>query len=88
MIILFLRSQLDPKNNTKEYFYSRIKYFRSFFYQYERHDDFVSFREFQQFLDHYATKDNETFYNVLRVMTKVSSLIEHKTFSLKLLLML
>lgn len=38
---------------------------------YERSDDYVAYAEFQKFLDHFGTPDNETFYNVLDVMMKV-----------------
>lgn len=48
-----------------------LTYFNSFYSIYERSDDYVAYAEFQKFLDHFGTSENETFYNVLDVMMKV-----------------
>ncbi|XP_073817261.1 pickpocket 22 [Musca autumnalis] len=65
-------SKLDPANHSLDYYMKSISYFNSFYYKHDRVDEHTDFREFQKFLDHFGTADNETFYNVLKVMRRLT----------------
>ncbi|XP_013101179.2 pickpocket protein 28 [Stomoxys calcitrans] len=70
-------SRLDPANRSVEYFEKSILHFMGLYFQYERSDDFDAYGEFQKFLDHYATDNNETFYNILGVMKMLTPSCEN-----------
>ncbi|XP_058984612.1 sodium channel protein Nach isoform X2 [Musca domestica] len=65
-------SKLDPAKHSPDYYMERILYFNSFNYRHDRLEGHLDFREFQKFLDHYGTSDNETFYNMLKVMERLT----------------
>ncbi|TMW52440.1 hypothetical protein DOY81_002455, partial [Sarcophaga bullata] len=60
--------QKDPRNRSVEYFMERIADFNSLYYKFERVENYERLEIFQTFLDIYATEDNETYYDIIRVV--------------------
>ncbi|XP_061394788.1 pickpocket protein 28-like [Musca vetustissima] len=65
-------SKVDPYNRSVDFFMKRIAYFNSFYFRHDKLESHLDYREFQKFLDHYGTDDNETFYNMLKIMQRLT----------------
>ena len=72
--IFMFRQQRDPRNRSVEYFLERIVDFNSLYYKFERDENYERLERFQTFLDIYGTEDNETYYDILKVVKMVNIL--------------
>lgn len=55
-------------------FLEQIRYFNSLYFKFDRVENYTQFERFQNFLDIFGTEDNETFYDVLKIVKMVSRL--------------
>ncbi|XP_037807499.1 pickpocket protein 28-like [Lucilia sericata] len=58
----------NPRNRSAQYFIKYVEHFNSLYYKFQRVDDYEEFERFQSFLDIYGTDENETYYDILRIV--------------------
>ncbi|KAM7359471.1 sodium channel protein Nach-like [Cochliomyia hominivorax] len=67
----------DPRNRSSEFFIKYLEYFNSLYYKFLREDDFEKFERFQTYLDIYGTAENETYYDILKAVKKLTPKCEN-----------
>ncbi|XP_037943866.1 sodium channel protein Nach-like [Teleopsis dalmanni] len=62
----------DPANHTLDYYLAGIRNFTDFYYKYENTAKEGDYSNFQAFLDNFETAENESFFNMSKIMQRLT----------------